>query len=353
MPEPIHRLNAWFRHLFTSAAAWFRGDDPAAEPQEHEAASSVGGSAADAFASQPWQASAQANGFTTPPPDRQSPLLRPHDVTGQAFTAADITPQLTSLNPQSSAPFTPRPLAAHISRPLTSRLDPPLDARPGYPATFMPPTSPLPGPANLSALQSPQSPQTSPSPPSPYQATGPNDDTLPPRTPSLPGLPEAQLFPGAADLPPLGDLDAPTLPGVNSQLRAEPAETPPDVQPPQFAATGAQDGAADYAPFPLPQGDYGADGDDADADDDESDQPTDKLAVDDALARALSGRDDTPGAFDAPDGSPVTRRRMFFLRYLVRRRVYNEGFAPGEAPPQYHHSLGLDDDGADDTLPGM
>ncbi len=95
------------------------------------------------------------------------------------------------------------------------------------------------------------------------------------------------------------------------------------------------------------------DDEDADdnADDDDDVASNDPLAVEDALARALAGRDDALSAFDDPDGSHVTRRRMFFLRYLVRRRVYNEGFAPGEAPPQYHHSLGLDDDGADDTLP--
>jgi hypothetical protein len=34
-------------------------------------------------------------------------------------------------------------------------------------------------------------------------------------------------------------------------------------------------------------------------------------------------------------------RRLMLLRHLVRRRVFNEGFANNEIPAQYHKSLGL------------
>jgi hypothetical protein len=37
------------------------------------------------------------------------------------------------------------------------------------------------------------------------------------------------------------------------------------------------------------------------------------------------------------------QRRLRSLRFLVRHGVYNEGFAPGATPTQYHYSLGLDD----------
>lgn len=30
------------------------------------------------------------------------------------------------------------------------------------------------------------------------------------------------------------------------------------------------------------------------------------------------------------------------LKHLVRLGVYNEGFASGRTPEQYHHSLGID-----------
>ena len=36
-------------------------------------------------------------------------------------------------------------------------------------------------------------------------------------------------------------------------------------------------------------------------------------------------------------------RRLMVLRHLVRRRVFNEGFAASDTPRQYHRSLGMDE----------
>lgn len=36
-------------------------------------------------------------------------------------------------------------------------------------------------------------------------------------------------------------------------------------------------------------------------------------------------------------------RRLMVLRHLVRKRVFNEGFAASDTPRQYHHSLGMDE----------
>ena len=41
-------------------------------------------------------------------------------------------------------------------------------------------------------------------------------------------------------------------------------------------------------------------------------------------------------------------RRLMLLRHLVRQRVFNEGFASGDIPRQYHRSLGLDEPVAED-----
>ncbi len=46
------------------------------------------------------------------------------------------------------------------------------------------------------------------------------------------------------------------------------------------------------------------------------------------------------------------QRRLVLLRYLVRQRVYNEGFPGDRIPQQYHHSVGLDESSpADDGSP--
>ena len=343
MPDSLHRLTAWFRRLFSSVGAWLRGDEPAHLAQQPTAAPSAPARDTQDAASQPWQASAQANGFTTPPPDRQSPIAPARQLTGGAFTdAPDIAPQLTTFNPQAATPFTPRSLAAHISRPLASHGDPQFDSRPegrpSYPAGFTPPNQPLIGQGNLGISPTP-----------PYQASGPNDDTLPPRAPGLPGIPTLPGTTDGPDLPSLSDLDAPTLPSLNLPARSGAAEAP--GAPPAQGTPPAADGS-DLALSHTPTSQAAhADADDEADDGGDDAAPDDPLAAEDALARALAGRADALSAFDSSDGSPVTRRRMVFLRYLVRRRVYNEGFAPGEAPPQYHHSLGLDDDGSDDTLP--
>jgi len=357
MPDSLHRLTAWLRRLVSSVGAWFVGDEPAQPAQKSTAVPSVRAPGAVDVASQPWQASAQANGFTTPPPDRQSPIAPARQLTGGAFTGApDITPQLTTCNPQAATPFTPRSLAAHISRPLSSRVDSQFDsqfdsrpeARSGFPAGFTPPNAPLTGQGNLGAPSAP-----------PYQTSGPNDDTLPPRASGLAGIPNPPEMTDGSALPSLSDLDAPTLPSLNLPARSGSAETTPGAQSAQPTQSGqvspdGNDLVLSHPPFTQAAHDDAATHADDEAEDGGDDAaPDDPLAADDALARALAGRAEPLSDFDAPDGSPVTRRRMIFLRYLVRRRVYNEGFAPGEAPPQYHHSLGLDDDGSDDTLPDV
>ncbi|MBF6591506.1 MAG: hypothetical protein IVW57_13395 [Ktedonobacterales bacterium] len=38
---------------------------------------------------------------------------------------------------------------------------------------------------------------------------------------------------------------------------------------------------------------------------------------------------------DAAEGLDVVQRRLIFVRYLVRQRIYNEGFAPDALPAQY------------------
>jgi hypothetical protein len=48
------------------------------------------------------------------------------------------------------------------------------------------------------------------------------------------------------------------------------------------------------------------------------------------------------GDATTPDVDQHLRRRLRSLRFLVRHGVYNEGFPDGQAPEQYHFSLGLD-----------
>lgn len=52
---------------------------------------------------------------------------------------------------------------------------------------------------------------------------------------------------------------------------------------------------------------------------------------------------DTNAHHDLVDDQ-VLRRRLMSLKHLVRLGIYNEGFASGLTPEQYHHSLGIDDD---------
>ena len=47
--------------------------------------------------------------------------------------------------------------------------------------------------------------------------------------------------------------------------------------------------------------------------------------------------------FETVDGLDASQRRLVFLRYLVRQRVYNEGFSSQSVPEQYWRSLGRGD----------
>lgn len=60
-----------------------------------------------------------------------------------------------------------------------------------------------------------------------------------------------------------------------------------------------------------------------------------------ANLQRLSSLPDSLDTFDLIDDVDDTTRRLLFLRRLVRQRVYNEGFAIGDTPQQYRHSLGL------------
>ena len=46
----------------------------------------------------------------------------------------------------------------------------------------------------------------------------------------------------------------------------------------------------------------------------------------------------------------ILRRSLMSLRHLVRLGIYNEGFSSSKIPEQYLHSVGLDEQPADDTL---
>lgn len=62
-----------------------------------------------------------------------------------------------------------------------------------------------------------------------------------------------------------------------------------------------------------------------------------------AVASAPSG----DGAADR-DTDVQARRRMMSLKYLVRIGLYNEGFAPGNLPEQYHRSVSGEGEGEDE-----
>lgn len=58
------------------------------------------------------------------------------------------------------------------------------------------------------------------------------------------------------------------------------------------------------------------------------------------LSLAASGRDPRAADLDL-EGLSAVERRLVLLRYLVRQRVYNEGFSRDRTPAQYHRSLGM------------
>jgi hypothetical protein len=50
---------------------------------------------------------------------------------------------------------------------------------------------------------------------------------------------------------------------------------------------------------------------------------------------ALADLASAAATLDAAEGLDAARRRLMFMRYLVRQRIYNEGFTPEELPAQY------------------
>ncbi len=294
-PKAPSRLTAWFQRFFASLKRLFGG-----APVQSD------GSIADA-PPQMWQ---------TPPAERAT-LDAANSLAYSSWEhpnpQARLTPECSnersntgSFGPsEKTPPYTPRSLAAHVSRPL--------DAAQGYAG--------LPARQDLPSSSMPPAPPTLPDYPRPLHAQ--DEDTLPPRE-------------FRSTYPP-SDPDAPTLPRLDLSQNNLPAPsefadgqaptplTPPeerslnpiDVSTSTGSSGGLDTGAASYA-----------DG----ADDEQED----------------AAQRDERALAEATAGSPIARRRLLFLRYLVRRNVYNEGFSAGQAPQQYHRSLGMDDD----TLPG-
>ncbi|HEX6121929.1 MAG TPA: hypothetical protein VFY89_02160 [Ktedonobacterales bacterium] len=50
---------------------------------------------------------------------------------------------------------------------------------------------------------------------------------------------------------------------------------------------------------------------------------------------ALANLASAEATLDAAEGLDAARRRLMFMRYLVRQRIYNEGFSADELPAQY------------------
>lgn len=51
-----------------------------------------------------------------------------------------------------------------------------------------------------------------------------------------------------------------------------------------------------------------------------------------------SGAESAEAALGAVEGLDAMQRRLVFMRYLVRQRIYNEGFGAEEVPEQYRWS---------------
>jgi hypothetical protein len=64
-------------------------------------------------------------------------------------------------------------------------------------------------------------------------------------------------------------------------------------------------------------------------------------AGDGPASRSLTSPNPNPNPAPSADGlTDRERRRLVFLRELVRRGAYNEGFAPGRLPDQYRPPAG-------------
>ena len=58
--------------------------------------------------------------------------------------------------------------------------------------------------------------------------------------------------------------------------------------------------------------------------------------------RAIPAPPADAAAHDDASDDVLLRRRLMSLKHLVRLGVYNEGFASGRTPEQYHRSLGIE-----------
>jgi len=66
--------------------------------------------------------------------------------------------------------------------------------------------------------------------------------------------------------------------------------------------------------------------------------------------RAIPASPKDVTSHDETADDQALHRRLMSLKHLVRLGVYNEGFASGRTPEQYHHSLGIDE--YDDEMGG-
>lgn len=126
---------------------------------------------------------------------------------------------------------------------------------------------------------------------------------------------------------------APDMPPYRRPIENQPSEKPERQPLSGQSLTAGTNGQAARAGTPQPQ------------------QPT-RPAPPSQPVRAVPASPADAAAHDDALHDVLLRRRLMSLKHLVRLGVYNEGFASGRTPEQYHRSLGIDgyDDLSDEQV---
>jgi hypothetical protein len=77
----------------------------------------------------------------------------------------------------------------------------------------------------------------------------------------------------------------------------------------------------------------------------QDDFPDPPASLDSLLANLppLAELPSAEATLDAAEGMDAVQRRLMFVRYLVRQRIYNEGFSANALPEQYRWESGIED----------